>query len=129
MPKLDLGISLSLGDLPIGGYGGEVPFPLPAKGDRASFNIFFGARNGSWTETLRLRRRVLAGRLVSIRQGSRVRARTEDGTQEPAHARVLRQSCLGVRFVSLLHAARVRHRRRRSRHPRATLWRIRRTTT
>ncbi len=51
----DLGISLSLGDFPIGDVAKEVSFSLPAKGDRASFNVFFDARNGFWAESLRLR--------------------------------------------------------------------------
>jgi hypothetical protein len=54
VPKL-FGISLFVGDLPVGGYASEIPFSLPPKDDRASFNIFFSARNGSWSEELRLR--------------------------------------------------------------------------
>jgi hypothetical protein len=51
----DLGITLQLGDFPIGGAAREIEFPLPAKGDRASFNVFFDAHNGFWIENLRLR--------------------------------------------------------------------------
>jgi hypothetical protein len=52
--QVPIGISMPLGNFSSGGSTKLIPFSLPAKGDRASFNIFFAARNGSWVETLRL---------------------------------------------------------------------------
>jgi hypothetical protein len=53
--SFDLGLNLLLRDFAIGESAKEIPFSLPLKGDRASFNVFFNARNGFWTENLRLR--------------------------------------------------------------------------
>jgi hypothetical protein len=51
---LDQGLSFPLGNFsPKGSI--LMSKLLPAKGDKASFNIFFSARNGFWIEDLRLR--------------------------------------------------------------------------
>lgn len=48
--------SLFLGDFPVGPTAlGPLSYSFPAKGEKASFNIFFSAKNGFWVENLRTR--------------------------------------------------------------------------
>jgi hypothetical protein len=52
---VDEGINFPLPNLALNTGAQILALSLPVKDDRASFNIFFFARNGSWSEALRLR--------------------------------------------------------------------------
>lgn len=49
-------INISVGSMPVGTASMISPFPLGAGATRRDFNIFFSARNGLYTELLRLRK-------------------------------------------------------------------------